>query len=326
MVCAWYVHGMCRLGAQLLKLREELGVERQGSTQLQAKMQEMNGDADGYHQTISVLQAASHIPCRYHADTIRIHRTIEPRMRTPHTYLALQVALRSARGGQDGACADGGGGVSAAAAGTGGAGRAGGQWAQAAERDAAGGAGLDSETAAVVAMEGEDKGGQDQGWAGLNVNSIGVAACFIRAACGLRLPRLLWRAQLVTCLIVGPNPGMHERLRGVKDGARSVTEGVKGGMKADALLLVDGLGSVMRGVKSRGFPFGKQVATSLPPAGDSADSTNAEAQSAPPEMQEPPAAPMLDEAPPASHVAPAPAPELLPRVDSLERLLAEAPR
>ena len=124
----------------------------------------------------------------------------------------------------------------------------------------------------------------------------------------------------------GPNPGMHERLRGVKDGARSVTEVVKGGMKADALLLVDGLGSVMRGVKSRGFPFGKQVATSLPPAGDSADSTNAEAQSAPPEMQEPPAAPMLDEAPPASQSAPAPAPELLPRVDSLERLLAEAPR
>ena len=119
---------------------------------------------------------------------------------------------------------------------------------------------------------------------------------------------------------------MHERLRGVKDGARSVTEVVKGGMKADALLLVDGLGSVMRGVKSRGFPFGKQVATSLPPAGDSADSTNAEAQCDHPEMQESPAAPMLDEAPPASQSAPAPAPELLPRVDSLERLLAEAPR
>ena len=262
-------------------------------------------------------------------------------MRIPRTYLALQVALRSARGGQDGACADGSGGTSTAAAGTGGAGRAGGQCAQAAERDASGGVRPDSETAAVVALgalealEGEDKGEQDQGRAGLNVNSIGVAACFIRAACGSALPRLLWRAQLVTrtctahacactCHVhvrvsVGPNPGMHERLRGVKDGARSVTEGVTGGMKADALLLVDGLGSVMRGVKSRGFPFGKQVATSLPPAGDSADSTNAEAQSAPPEMQEPPAAP-------ASQSAPAPAPELLPRVDSLERLLAEAPR
>lgn len=125
-------------------------------------------------------------------------------MRTPRTYLALQVALRSARGGQDGACADGGGGVSAAAAGTGGAGRAGGQWAQAAERDAAGDAGLDSETAAVVAMEGEDKGGQDHGLAGPNVNSLGVAACFIRPAC-VALLRLLWRAQLVTCLILrGP--------------------------------------------------------------------------------------------------------------------------
>jgi hypothetical protein len=270
--------------------------------------------------------------------------SIEPRMRIPRTYLALQVALRSARGGQDGACADGSGGTSTAAAGTGGAGRAGGQCAQAAERDASGGVRPDSETAAVVALgalealealEGEDKGEQDQGRAGLNVNSIGVAACFIRAACGSALPRLLWRAQLVTrtctahacactCHVhvrvsVGPNPGMHERLRGVKDSARSVTEGVTGGMKADALLLVDGLGSVMRGVKSRGFPFGKQVATSLPPAGDSADSTNAEAQSAPPEMQEPPAAP-------ASQSAPAPAPELLPRVDSLERLLAEAPR
>ena len=65
-VHARYVHGMRRLGAQLLKLREELGVERQGSTELQAKMQEMSGDADGYHQTISVLQAASHAPCRYH--------------------------------------------------------------------------------------------------------------------------------------------------------------------------------------------------------------------------------------------------------------------
>ena len=70
---------MRRLGAQLLKLREELGVERQGSTQLQAKMQEMNGDADGYHQTISVLQAASHTPCRYHADTMQIpYGSIEP--------------------------------------------------------------------------------------------------------------------------------------------------------------------------------------------------------------------------------------------------------
>ena len=134
--------------------------------------------------------------------------------------------------------------------------------------------------------------------------------------------------QLVTGLIARPTPGMHERLRGVKEGARSVTEGVKGGMKADAQLLVDGLGSVMRGVKSRGFPFGKQVATSVPPAADSAGSIDAEAQSAPPEVQEvePPAAPMLDEAPPASQSAPAPTPELLPRVDSLERLLAEAPR
>jgi hypothetical protein len=68
MACAWHVHGMRRLGAQLLKLREELGVEREGSTQLQAKMQEMSGDADGYHQTISVLQAASHMPCRHHTD------------------------------------------------------------------------------------------------------------------------------------------------------------------------------------------------------------------------------------------------------------------
>ena len=143
--------------------------------------------------------------------------------------------------------------------------------------------------------------------------------------------------QLVTGLIARPTPGMHERLRGVKDGARSVTEGVKGGMKADAQLLVDGLGSVMRGVKSRGFPFGKQVAASVPPAADSAGSIDAEAQSAPPEMQEeePPAAPMLDEAPPASQSAPAPATATatatataaaLPRVDSLERLLAEAPR
>ena len=145
--------------------------------------------------------------------------------------------------------------------------------------------------------------------------------------------------QLVTGLIARPTPGMHERLRGVKEGARSVTEGVKGGMKADAQLLVDGLGSVMRGVKSRGFPFGKQVATSVPPAADSADSIDAEAQSAPPEVQEeePPAAPMLDEAPPASQsatatatataTAPAPATAAaLPRVDSLERLLAEAPR
>ena len=112
----------------------------------------------------------------HHADTIRVHRIIEPRMRTPCTYLALQVALRSARGGQDGACADGGGGASAAAAGTGGTGRGGGHWAQAAERDAAGGAGLDSETAPIEAMEGEDKGVQDQGLAGPNVNSLGFAA------------------------------------------------------------------------------------------------------------------------------------------------------
>ena len=86
MPCACHVHAMCmpcachavcRLGAQLLKLREELGVERQWSTQLQAKTQEMSGDADAYHQTISVLQAASHIPCTFHAYTMhipRIHR------------------------------------------------------------------------------------------------------------------------------------------------------------------------------------------------------------------------------------------------------------
>ena len=104
------------------------------------------------------------------------------------------------------------------------------------------------------------------------------------------------------------NPGIHER---VKDGARSVSEGVK----ADALLMVDGLGSVMRGVKSRGFPFGKPSATSLPPAGVSTVS----------ETQEPRATPCLDEVPPVDQPAPPSAPELLPRVDSLERLLAEAP-
>ena len=107
-------------------------------------------------------------------------------------------------------------------------------------------------------------------------------------------------------------------MRGVKDGARSVSEGVK----ADALLMVDGLGSVMRGVKSRGFPFGKPSAISLPPAGVS---TVSEAQSALTETQEPRATPCLDEAPLVDQPAPPSAPEPLPRVDSLERLLAEAP-
>ena len=70
------------LGAQLLQLREELGVERQASAQLQAKMQEMSGDADGYQQTISVLQAASHIPCRYCADTMQMpYRSIQAQNR-----------------------------------------------------------------------------------------------------------------------------------------------------------------------------------------------------------------------------------------------------
>ena len=71
------------LGAQLLQLREELGVERQASAQLQAKMQEMSGDADGYQQTISVLQAASHIPCRYRADTVHMpYRSIQAQNRS----------------------------------------------------------------------------------------------------------------------------------------------------------------------------------------------------------------------------------------------------
>ena len=109
------------------------------------------------------------IPCRYHADAIPLHTSTEPRLRIPRTCLALQVALRSARGGQEGACADGGGGASPAAA--------------AAERDAAGGVRLDSETASAGAMAGESKGGQERGRAGLNVNSVGAAACFIRAAC-----------------------------------------------------------------------------------------------------------------------------------------------
>ena len=46
------------LGAQLLKLREQLGAERERSAQLQGKVRDLSGDADGYAQTISALQSA----------------------------------------------------------------------------------------------------------------------------------------------------------------------------------------------------------------------------------------------------------------------------
>lgn len=141
-----------------------------------------------------------HIPCIYHAytavkmDTRARVRAVFYRVDHLRIHLVVQVALRSARGGQDGACDDGGGGASAAAAGAGGAGRPGGEWPQTIEGyeagDAAGDAGLGSKMAAVTAVEGRDKGGQGRGPGpeqiqteeerrpGLAVGNIGVRSVF----------------------------------------------------------------------------------------------------------------------------------------------------